>query len=64
MVNTCGVCEIIVDENEMLQHSCLENYNRVHIDNNRYFYPVCGKTSKDFITYCEVIIFNGYVIYT
>ncbi|XP_029166222.1 uncharacterized protein LOC114937031 [Nylanderia fulva] len=41
MVNTCEVCEIIVDENEILQHPCLENYNRVHIDNNRYFYPVC-----------------------
>lgn len=48
MVNTCGVCEMIVDQDKIPNHPCMEGYNRVYFDDNYYFYPTCGKTNKNF----------------
>ncbi|XP_029666668.1 uncharacterized protein LOC115237633 [Formica exsecta] len=40
-VNTCGVCEEIIDNNKISIHKCVEGYKQVYIDANRYFYPIC-----------------------
>ncbi|XP_024876519.1 uncharacterized protein LOC112457599 isoform X1 [Temnothorax curvispinosus] len=42
LVNTCGVCETIVNETEMAQHSCVAGFPTIFINNeSRYFYPQC-----------------------
>ncbi|KYN04962.1 hypothetical protein ALC62_04151, partial [Cyphomyrmex costatus] len=41
LVNTCGICEEIVEESSILTHKCLEGFEQFIIDKNRYFYPAC-----------------------
>ncbi|XP_029176606.1 LOW QUALITY PROTEIN: uncharacterized protein LOC114944729 [Nylanderia fulva] len=39
-VQTCGLCEIICNEDEVPSHECLQGYSNFITDNNLYFYPV------------------------
>jgi len=41
-VHTCGVCEMIIDKNNIPTHVCMKGYIRFFIDENFYFYPVTG----------------------
>ncbi|XP_024887726.1 uncharacterized protein LOC112464774 [Temnothorax curvispinosus] len=41
LVNTCGVCEEIVEESLVPTHKCLEGFDTYCFDKNRYFYPIC-----------------------
>ncbi|XP_029166654.1 uncharacterized protein LOC114937392 [Nylanderia fulva] len=41
LVNTCGICEEIVDKPEIRKHKCLAGFKKFYVDKNRYFYPVC-----------------------
>ncbi|XP_072750755.1 uncharacterized protein [Anoplolepis gracilipes] len=40
VVHTCGVCEMIIDQNNIPTYVCMEGYTRFFIDENFYFYPV------------------------
>lgn len=39
-VFTCGMCEMICED--YYNHSCLDDYDDVHLDDNYYFYPLLG----------------------
>jgi len=39
---TCGLCESICDMDDVIEHECLQGYPEYHIDENCYFYPICG----------------------
>lgn len=44
LVQTCGLCEIICDKQDVPQHSCLEGYTQYITDpDTLYFYPLLGK---------------------
>ncbi|KMQ89596.1 histone H3 [Lasius niger] len=41
-VNTCGVCETIVIETEIADHSCVAGFSNIFINyDSKYFYPQC-----------------------
>lgn len=42
-VNTCGDCKEIVKERLVSSHKCINGFERVYVNDNRYFYPVCSK---------------------
>ncbi|KYM98768.1 hypothetical protein ALC62_10512, partial [Cyphomyrmex costatus] len=39
---TCGVCETIINEDDLISHTCYKEYNNIHIDENFYCYPECA----------------------
>ncbi|XP_011870540.1 PREDICTED: uncharacterized protein LOC105563514 [Vollenhovia emeryi] len=40
VVHTCGICKLIIGEKSIPTYSCIEEYTRLFIDDNFYFYPV------------------------
>ncbi|XP_011172640.1 uncharacterized protein LOC105205047 isoform X1 [Solenopsis invicta] len=42
VVHTCGICETIIDQNDIPMHDCIRTYKKFFVDNNNYFYPVTG----------------------
>ncbi|XP_039304217.1 uncharacterized protein LOC120359192 [Solenopsis invicta] len=42
VVHTCGICETIIDQNDIPMHDCIRAYKKFFVDNNYYFYPVTG----------------------
>ncbi|CAL1672188.1 unnamed protein product [Lasius platythorax] len=39
--HTCGVCETIVNKNDLGLHPCFEGYTHFYVDDNFYCYPQC-----------------------
>jgi len=46
-VFTCGVCEEICENlDAVAAHLCLKGFGQIRVDENNYFYPVCGKINE------------------
>ena len=39
--HTCGVCETIINKNDLGLHPCFEGYTHFYVDDNFYCYPQC-----------------------
>lgn len=43
MVQTCGLCEMVIPIENINTHPCLEGYSKCYVDNSTlYFYPMTG----------------------
>ncbi|XP_025264522.1 uncharacterized protein LOC105259171 isoform X1 [Camponotus floridanus] len=59
LVQTCGICEVIVDKENIPTHGCVEGYTRLFVDKNLYFYPVTDDNSiirRSLINNKEVVL--------
>ncbi|KYN03591.1 hypothetical protein ALC62_05555, partial [Cyphomyrmex costatus] len=44
--NICAICDATVDRDIIMDHSCYDGYNSIHVDDAGYVYPKLGRSTE------------------